>query len=91
MAVTAVERPAPERLGRLRQVADAHAAWMDEAIPEAPFEPDGRPERSDYNLHNPDIESSGEMEDRFAELVASGPDVASTADCGCPDAAPTVS
>lgn len=83
MAMTAVERPAPERVARLQQIADAHAAWMVEAIPDAPFDPEGREEGSDYNLHNPDVESSGEMEDRFAELVA-GAETAGSG-CGCPD------
>lgn len=83
MAVTAVERPAPERVARLQQIADAHAAWMVEAIPDAPFDPEGREDGSDYNLHNPDVESSGEMEDRLAELVAGAETAGAGDDCGC--------
>lgn len=84
MAVTAVERPSPERLALLQQIADAHAAWMVEAIPDAPFDPEGREEGSDYNLHNPDVESSGEMEDRLAELVAGAETAGADGGCGCP-------
>jgi len=55
---------------------ELHSAWTTrQAALGVPFDPQGRPEGSDYNLHSYDLDASGAEEDDFAaaaEEIMSG-------------------
>jgi hypothetical protein len=59
------ERPSPERVERLRRLAELHRAWTTRHLQQAPFRPEGRRDGSDYNQHYLDLEATGDAEDEF--------------------------
>jgi hypothetical protein len=66
-----VEPIDPEVSRKLLQVHDAHVAWTARQLAtDKQFHPDQHPAHSDYNLHSPDLDASGEAEDDLARGVA---------------------
>ena len=58
-----------ERKDALRAVADAHDVWVAGNL-DAPFEPDGFADGSDYNQHYVDVDAAGPAQDAYAQQVA---------------------
>lgn len=66
----AEEVPA-EKAARQLRLYELHAAWvLRQAAIGVPFDPSGRPDGSDYNVHSYDLDASGEEEDDFAAAAA---------------------
>ena len=59
--------PHPEVARQSRELADWHAQWVQQqlAAGSVPFNPEGRPEGSDYNQHYVDLEASPEALDEY--------------------------
>ncbi len=57
----------PEVRERLVRLGELHDEWVDEQLArgDVPFNPEGRPEGSDYSQHYIDLEASGEALDEF--------------------------
>jgi hypothetical protein len=51
-----------ERRDFLASIAEVHDAWAIQTSESAPFDPTGRPDPSDYNLHYADVESEPNQE-----------------------------
>jgi hypothetical protein len=47
----------PGRRAKLLKLAAVHDAFVDEQLAGSEFHPEGRPEKSDYNLHYADLEA----------------------------------
>jgi hypothetical protein len=58
------ERPPPERVERLRRLAELHDEFVRRNL-DAPFHPEGRREGSDYNQHYADLEAPTSEQDEF--------------------------
>ena len=64
-------RPDPERVRQANAIFDAHRRWVEDNT-DAPFEPNDYPaERSEYNIHYPDLEADPESLDDFHDEVES--------------------
>ncbi|MEV5412116.1 hypothetical protein AB0K60_25175 [Thermopolyspora sp. NPDC052614] len=58
-------RPSPERIARLRALADLHDEFVRRNADSAPFHPEGRPAGSDYNQHHVFLEMPAAEQDEF--------------------------
>jgi hypothetical protein len=54
-----------ERRARLVALGELHRTWAAGAVKSAAFRPDGRPDGSDYNQHNADVDATAAREDTF--------------------------
>lgn len=55
----------PQRRARLVELGKLHRTWVTGAEKTADFNPEGRPDGSDYNQHNADLDATGAREDDF--------------------------
>jgi hypothetical protein len=55
-----VKPPSEEEFRQMAALAAWHDEWVARKLAEAPFNPEGRPEGSDYNLHYVDLEADDE-------------------------------
>ncbi|MFI6162250.1 hypothetical protein ACIA59_20190 [Micromonospora haikouensis] len=55
----------PERRRRLVALGDLHREWAEKHDTSTPFDPDGRPQGSDYNQHHVDVEAAAADEADF--------------------------
>jgi len=62
----------PDVVAAQNRLVDLHMAWTEQqlAAGDVPFEPEGRPEGSDYNQHYVDLEADGEALDDLAVASA---------------------
>jgi hypothetical protein len=67
-----VKRPSEERIRRLAALAAWHDEWVDRKLAEAPFNPESRPDGSDYNLHYVDLEADDDEFHQRARAILDG-------------------
>ena len=67
-----VKRPSEERIRQMAALAAWHDEWVERKLAEAPFDPEGRPEGSDYNLHYVDIEADDDEFHQRARAILDG-------------------
>jgi hypothetical protein len=78
-----VKPPSEERFRRLAALAAWHDEWVARKLADAPFNPEGRPEGSDYNLHYVDLEADDdEFHARAQEILNGNIDPAPPSDGG---------
>lgn len=59
------------RAEQLLALHEARNEWVKKVLAtNPPFNPEGRKDGSDYNLHHVDLEADGEAEDEFAAIAA---------------------
>jgi hypothetical protein len=63
-------RPDPARIARLTALGELHDQWMAANADTAGFDPKGRPKKSDYNIHNADIDPDPAAGAEFAAAAA---------------------
>jgi hypothetical protein len=61
-------RPSPDRIRRLRELAEWHDEWVKKWADRAGFHPQEHPRQdSDYNLHHVDLDAPPEAQQEFYE------------------------
>ncbi|MFG3709205.1 hypothetical protein ACGF7U_31365 [Micromonospora sp. NPDC047670] len=55
----------PERRRRLVALGDLHREWADRHEKSTPFDPDNRPQDSDYNQHHVDVDADAAATEEF--------------------------
>lgn len=63
-------RPDPARIAKLAALGDLHDQWIAANADKAGFDPHGRPKKSDYNIHNADIDPDPAAAADFAAEAA---------------------
>jgi hypothetical protein len=64
------KRPNQERVDRLNALAKLHDEWVAANAEAAGFDPEGRPKRSDYNIHHVDLDAPGPALDALQASAA---------------------
>lgn len=64
------QRPADERVARLSALTDLHDRWVAANADSAGFDPKGRPEKSDYNIHHVDLDADPTAAAEFAAAAS---------------------